>query len=109
MQPPPRAGRTPATRPADAVQQAGRASLGGDPMAGVAPVAIPAVIRTEFPAPSRIACPVCGDHEHAPASPEPTRSLRVRMVEAGVDQGLCQEIEHAAKARLVRLAVTDIA
>jgi MoaA/NifB/PqqE/SkfB family radical SAM enzyme len=39
-------------------------------------------VRIRFGGPAVVACPTCGDHQHAMAEPEPTRAIRLRLVQA---------------------------
>jgi len=81
VKPPPRAGRAPATRIAFSVEQSRRPSLGGDPLLGILPRAIPDSIRVTFGGPSPIKDPVLGDHS-AEHPIEATRTIRKRLVKA---------------------------
>jgi hypothetical protein len=79
VRPPPRAGRTPPTRPAYARAAARMPSMGGDPLVAVQKVALLDRVRTVFVAPSRVPVPHLGDHP-GPTEPESTRDIRIRLV-----------------------------
>lgn len=76
--PPPRANRAPVTRLEPVRTLIGR-ELGGDPLLDKLAAVPPRVLRFRFPAPSRIACPICSD---GPSEVEATRNLRARLVRA---------------------------
>jgi hypothetical protein len=91
--PPPRRGRQPSTRVASAVRQAQRISLGGDPMAGRAPIASsPQTISVQF------------------GVDEPSRDIRQRLVRAAQHGAATLRIDgdslaHPAALELLREAL----
>lgn len=79
--PPPRAGRFPASRLAYVRKAAQLPSLADDPLVMVPRGAPPHAIRVVFLAPSKVADPSLGDRP-GPEVAEPTRAVRIRLVEA---------------------------
>jgi MoaA/NifB/PqqE/SkfB family radical SAM enzyme len=81
VKPPPRAGRIPATRITFAIGQSRRPTLGGDPLLGVLPQAVPDSIRVTFGGPALIRDAVLAD-DSAGQPVESTRTIRRRLVDA---------------------------
>jgi len=81
--PAPRAGRSPATRVRFGREQAARSTLQGDPIGGVPPGPVPAVVRLGWGSAGRAACPSCGDAGQPGRSARDNRRLLVLAAQQG--------------------------
>ena len=108
--PPPREGRAPASRVAYVRKAAAMPALGDDPMILFGKEPMPPSLRVVFLAPARVADPLLGDRP-GPEAPEPTRGVRIRLVQAaqhGVPRlriASAGSLAHPDAAELLREAV----